>query len=77
MKPKQRKRERFERVAAYRVQRILKFLDSLANCANKGNYEYEDSDVKKMFGTIKTKLKESEMAFDKELNKNGKNTFTF
>lgn len=77
MKPKQRKRERFERVAAYRVERILQFLDSLANCANKGNYDYEDNDVKKMFSTIKAKLKESEMAFSKELNKSGKNTFTF
>ena len=77
MKPKQKKRERFERVAAYRVDRILKFLDSLANCANKGNYDYEDSDVKKMFAAIKNKVKEAESSYGKELNKSGKNNFKF
>lgn len=71
------KRERFERVAAYRVDRILKFIDSLANCSHKGNYEYNETDVNKMFKAIKEKVKQAETVFDKELNRNGKNSFKF
>ena len=71
------KRDRFERVAAYRVDRILKFLDSLANCSHKGNYDYADDDVRKMFNAIRGKVKEVETVFEKELNRNGKNTFKF
>ena len=77
MAKKNTKRERFERVAAYRVDRILKFIDSLANCSNKGNYEYDDSDIKKMFAAIRSKVKGTEAIFDKELNRNGKNSFKF
>jgi hypothetical protein len=71
------KRERFERVAAYRVDMVLKFLDSLSNCANKGNYEYSESDARKMFSAIRSKVKEAEATFDKELGRDGKNSFKF
>jgi hypothetical protein len=71
------RRERFENVAARRTQRILEFLDSLANCSNKSNYEYTDEDVRKMFSAIREKLKNTEAAFGNAINKTEKNKFTF
>ncbi len=71
------RRQRFERVAARRVQLILQYLDILGNCANRNNYEYTESDTRKMFIALKEKLREIETLFDKELNRSNKNTFKF
>lgn len=77
MTKKSTRRERFENVAARRTQKILEFLDSLANCSNRSNYEYNDEDVRKMFVAIKDRIKTTEAAFDKELNRSEKNKFKF
>jgi len=74
---KSTRRERFEKVAARRTQMILNFLDSLANCSNKSNYEYTDEDVCKMFSAIKEKLKNTEVAFGNAMNRSEKNKFKF
>ena len=71
------RRERFEKVAARRVQKIISFMDSLANCANRANYEYTDEDVRKMFRAIREQLSNTESAFNKQLNKEDKNSFKF
>jgi hypothetical protein len=71
------RRERFEKVAARRVKKVLDVLDSLANCSNRGNYEYGEDDVKKMFNAIKERIKTSEAAFNNEINKASKNEFKF
>ena len=77
MAKKNIRRERFETVAARRVQKIIDFLDSLSNCSNTANYEYSEDDVKKMFKVIREQLNTTESAFDKQLNRNGKNSFKF
>jgi hypothetical protein len=77
MEKKSVRRSRFETVAARRTQKILEFLDSLSNCANRSNYEYTEEDVRKMFNAIKEKLKSSEGAFGKEMSRNEKNIFKF
>lgn len=77
MNKKSTRRLRFENVAARRTQRILDFLDSLSNCSNKSNYEYNDEDIKKMFKAIREATVRSESAFNKQLNKEGKNSFKF
>ncbi|MCE3226988.1 MAG: hypothetical protein K0S32_1539 [Bacteroidetes bacterium] len=77
MAKKNIRRERFETVAARRVQKIIDFLDSLSNCANTANYEYSQEDVKKMFKVIREQLSTTEAAFDKQLSKSGKNNFKF
>jgi hypothetical protein len=77
MNKKSLRRERFENVAARRTQKILEFLDSLANCANRSNYEYSEEDIKKMFAAIKERTKTTEAAFDKEINRSEKNKFKF
>lgn len=57
------KRDRFIRVAGLRVQRVLDSMESLAKCSNKGNYEYEAKDVKKMLLAIRSQVKNLEQAF--------------
>ena len=71
------KRQRFEKVASYRVQKVLDMLDSLGNCSNRNNYEYIPADIEKMFRALKEKLKETELEFGSKLNKNKSSTFKF
>lgn len=72
-----KRRERFEKVASNRVQKIIDFMTLLGNCANKNNYEYSEKDVELMFREINRTLKETRILFDKELNKTNKEGFTF
>lgn len=74
---KSNNRERFERVGAKRVQKVLDSLDLLSKCSNKKNYEYSDEDVKKMLRVIKDKVKFVENSFNQEVNKEGENKFRF
>ncbi len=71
------RRERFENVAAKRTQKVLEYLNKLANCSNKNNYEYNDSDVRKMFKEIKELVNHTETLFKNEMKRSNKNTFTF
>jgi len=72
-----KRRERFEKVASNRVQKVIDFLNLLGNCANKNNYEYTEKDVELMFREINRALKETRILFDKELNKTNKEGFRF
>ncbi len=71
------KRERFEKVAAKRVENVLKHMERLSNCSNKNNYDYTDEDVKKMITAIKEKLRYLETAFAQNSAKENKNFFKF
>ncbi|MBS1572361.1 MAG: hypothetical protein JST62_08230 [Bacteroidetes bacterium] len=70
------KRDRFKNVAGKRVQKVLDTIDSLAKCANKNNYEYDEEDVSKMMRALKDKVKILEMAYTSN-TKSTKNTFKF
>lgn len=70
------KRDRFKNVAGKRVQKVLDTIDSLAKCANKNNYEYDEEDVSKMMRALKHKIKILEMAYTSS-TKSTKNTFKF
>ena len=72
-----KRRQRFEKVASNRVQKIIDFLGLVGNCANKNNYEYTEKDVELMFKEINRAVKEAKIMFDKELNKTSKTGFTF
>ncbi|MBQ3751761.1 MAG: hypothetical protein II865_10740 [Bacteroidales bacterium] len=74
---KTEKRQRFEKVAGNRVQKILDTLQLLKNCSNKNNYEYSESDVKQMFSEISKAMKDSRAAYTNELRKTSKRGFTF
>jgi hypothetical protein len=75
MEEKSTRRIRFERYATSRVQAILSNLDRLENCSNKNNYEYFDSDIKKIFRTIREKVDDVNKEFDKQLSKGKKSKF--
>jgi hypothetical protein len=72
-----KRRERFEKVASNRVQKVMDYLNLLGNCANKNNYEYSEKDVDLMFKEINRTLKETRILYDKELNKTNKTGFSF
>lgn len=71
------KRERFEKVAGSRVQKVLDFLNLLQNCANRNNYEYTEDDVEHMFSEIQKALRETRAKYQTELNKSNKTGFQF
>ena len=71
------KRQRFEKVAGNRVQRIITTFQLLGNCANRNNYEYTESDVELMFSEISKALKDARAAYIGELNKANKQGFMF
>lgn len=71
------KRERFEKVASTRVQKIIDLLGLLKNCSNTNNYEYDSKDVDKMFNEINKALKDARSAYINTINKSSNNKFSF
>ena len=71
------KRQRFEKVASNRVQKILDFLNLLQNCSNRNNYEYTEEDVEHMFSESQKALKDARNAYSNELSKTNKVGFSF
>lgn len=57
------KRERFVRIAEARTNKILVMMRLLGNCSSKGNYEYTDEDIKKIFGALEKELKNTKNKF--------------
>ena len=70
------KRERFEKVASNRVQRILDTFDSLSKCSNRNNYAYNKEDIDKMMNVLKSKMKYVENSFRQNIEKDN-NKFNF
>ena len=71
------RRKRFENIAANRVARILKGLESLEKCSNKNNYEYNSDDIRKMEKALRDKLSDVIKSFNKELDKGKQSEFKF
>ena len=63
------KEERFKRIAGRRVQEILDKLRLLRNCANKGNYSYNEEQARKIFSAIDEEWKKVKMEFSKHKSK--------
>lgn len=57
------KRRRFERLAVYRTNEVLKRLKVLGNCSNRSAYDYEERDVNKIFSEIDRKVRETKAKF--------------
>lgn len=74
---KSKNRERFERVASNRVQRIIDTIALLGNCSNRSNYEYTKDDVELMFREIGKALRDARNTFQNELDKSNKIGFRF
>ena len=57
------KRERFVRIAEARANKILEMMRLLGNCSSKGNYEYTEEDIRKIFGALERELKNTKNKF--------------
>lgn len=63
------KRERFKKVAVQRTNKIINYVRLLGNCSNKNNYEYSESDIRKIFFAIDKELKICKTKFEKYQSK--------
>lgn len=57
------RRERFQRIAESRTNRIIDQLRLLGNCSNRSNYEYSDEEVKKIFSAIEAEIRAQKARF--------------
>ena len=57
-------REKFVELAEKRVNKTIKDLKLIGNLSNKTNYEYENTDVKKIVSCLRQELKMLEKKFD-------------
>jgi len=55
--------ERFKKIASKRVNKILEDFRLLSNCSNKGNYEYTEEDILKIFTAIDKEYKKCKNKF--------------
>lgn len=51
------KHDKFIRIAEARTNKIIDMIRLLSNCSNKATYEYDESDVKKIFSALEQELK--------------------
>ena len=59
------KNEKFKRLAAHRVNNVLKSIQVLSNCSGPA-YEYGSEEVTSIFSAIEVKLSEARDRFDKK-----------
>lgn len=71
---KGRKKEKFIELAEKRVNKALKQIQLIGNLSNKRNYEYEESDYKKIFHAIDNEVKSMKRKFI-EANKDSREKF--
>lgn len=57
------KTERFKRLGTHRTNAVLQKLRVLGNCANRSAYEYDETDVNKIFSEIERQLREVKSKF--------------
>ena len=57
------KRERFEKIAVARTNRIIEQLRLLGNCSNKNNYSFTEEDIRKIFNAIEQEVRNTKAKF--------------
>ena len=60
---KETKNERFRRIVVARVNKIIKLIQLIGNCANTANYEYSTQEVEKVFSALRSELDKAEKRF--------------
>ena len=69
------KAERFRRVAEARVNKIIKMVRLLGNCANPQTYAYDAAQMEKIFAALQDELSAAKERFS-DSGKNGKKRFS-
>lgn len=57
------KHDKFVRLATSRGNRVLRDLELLGNLSHRGNYEYSDEEVRKLFLQIEGMVKDTRARF--------------
>ncbi|HZK91141.1 MAG TPA: hypothetical protein VFC56_13425 [Stellaceae bacterium] len=73
MPPRNEKHANFRRLAPARTERVLEQLRKLANLSSP-NYEFDDSEVEKVFAAIEEAVEEARGRFRRGLNKRSRFT---
>ena len=73
MPPRSEKHENFRRLAEARTHQVLEALRKLSNLSSP-NYEFEDSEIEKIFSAIEQGVEEARGRFRRDLNKRGRFT---
>lgn len=55
--------EKFKRLATQRTNAVLDKLRLLGNLSNKSNYDYSEGDLKKIFSTIESQIRNTKSKF--------------
>jgi hypothetical protein len=63
-------REKFVRLATKRVNNALKSIQLIGNLSNRGNYDYREKDVEKIFAALSAELKNCRERFQASGSKN-------
>lgn len=69
------RRERFNKIAVNRTNKILDMLRLLGNCSNTASYEYSEEEVKKIFTAIEQEVKLQKQKFGNQKKQNTNNRF--
>ena len=57
-------RQKFVRLANARVNKAIKAIHLIGNLSNKSNYQYEDTDIEKIFRALTNEMKLCRQRFD-------------
>ncbi|PSH56314.1 hypothetical protein [Phyllobacterium sophorae] len=60
------KRQKFVELAEARVNKALKDVQLIGNLSNKSAYEFNEADVRKIFGALQKGLESAKARFSKE-----------
>jgi hypothetical protein len=60
------KRDKFVRIAEYRVNQVLDGLRKIGNLSDKRNYEYNEKDIDKIFSVLSKEITKTKSRFDKQ-----------
>jgi hypothetical protein len=63
-------RSKFVRLATKRVNNALKLIQLVGNLSNRGNYEYTDKDVERIFAALSAEIKNCRERFASSGSKN-------
>ena len=69
-KKEENKHEKFKRIANIRTNNVLKALRSLAKLSNSRNYDFNKTDINKIFMAINNDVRIARVMFDKNLKDN-------
>lgn len=69
------KSDRFTRLAEARVNKAIACLRSIGKLSNRGHYEYNEEEIRKIFQSLRKELDDARSEFEIALARESKNNF--